>query len=120
MVSGYQKAIRKLWDGLCDVYVRETQVNPASGRDEPVPVLLHQNVPCRLSYHLIAETKEDSGAEKIQQTTKLFLAKDVEIPPGSKLVVTQEGKTEAYSRTGQPAVYSHHQEIMLKLFERWA
>lgn len=120
MVSGYKNALVRLWDGRCDVYIREAQVNPANGRNEPVVVLLHQGVPCRLSYHLIAETSETDGAAKIAQTTKLFLSKDVEIPPGSKLVVTQNEKTVAYSRTGQPAVYSYHQEIMLKLFERWA
>lgn len=120
MVNGYKNALRRFWGGLCDVYIRETQVNPANGRDEPMVVLLHQGVPCRLSYQSIAETGETDGAATVRQTTKLFLSKDVEIPPGSKLIVTQNGKTVAYSRTGEPAVYSYHQEIMLKLFEGWA
>lgn len=35
MVKSYQDALRRLWDGLCDVYVLETAVNKANGRDEP-------------------------------------------------------------------------------------
>ena len=32
MVKSYQDALRRLWDGLCDVYVLETAVNKANGR----------------------------------------------------------------------------------------
>ena len=57
---------------------------------------------------------------KTQQSLKLFLDKSVVIPPGSKIVVTQEGQTNAYAQSGPPAVYSVHQEIMLVPFERYA
>lgn len=120
MVSSYQSALQKLWDGLCDVYVRETKVNEANGRDEPVVVPVLQNVRCRLSFSSITSTSENSEAALIQQVVKLFLAKDVEIPPGSKIVVTQEGKTEAYVKSGEPAVYRYHQEIVLERFKEWA
>lgn len=116
----YRNAIQSLWDGLCDVYIRETVINPDNGRDEPVEVLKLQNQPCRLSFSNIAGTNEESSAALVRQTTKLFIAKDVEIPPGSKLIITQEEKSEAYQMSGKPAVYSCHQEIMLELFKEWA
>ena len=54
------------------------------------------------------------------QTTTLFISPDVVIEPGSKIVVTQNGKTVAYKQSGEPALYNTHQEIILELFERWA
>lgn len=116
----YRNALEKLWDGRCDAYVRETDINPKNGRDEATEVLKLRNQPCRLSFSKVSSTSENSGAALVQQTVKLFIAKDVEIPSGSKLVITQEGKTEAYQMSGKPAVYSCHQEIMLELFKEWA
>ena len=120
MVSVYQKALEKLWKGSCSVYIRELHVNPDNGRDEAVEVLLHENTPCRLSFSSISSTGQNERAATVQQATKLFLAKDIEIPPGSKLVVTQEGKTTAYAKSGSPAVYRYHQEIMLERFKEYA
>lgn len=113
-------ALKKLWDGRCDVYVKEMTVNPANGRDEPTEVPKFKNEPCRISFSSVSSTSENNNAELVQQTTKLFIAKEVEIPPGSKLIITQKGKTEAYQRSGKPAVYSCHQEITIELFEGWA
>lgn len=120
MVNGYRNALMRLWDGSCDVFVRETVINEANGRNEPVETCVLRGVPCRLSFSSVSATSENSEAALIQQVVKLFLAKDVEIPPGSKVVVTQEGKTEAYVKSGEPAVYRYHQEIILERFKEWA
>lgn len=109
MVKSYQDALRRLWDGLCDVYVLETAVNKANGRDEPTEVQKLHGEPCRLSFSSISSTTEQDSAPLIQQSVKLFVSKTVEIPAGSKIVVTQEGRTTAYARSGEPAVYSCHQ-----------
>lgn len=120
-MSSYQKALQRLWTGLCSVYVYNRDfVNPANGRNEPKEVPLHQDVPCRLSFRSIPSTSEDNDAALIQQSVKLFLAKDIEIPPGAKLIVTQEGTTAAYAKSGKAAVYRYHQEIQLELFKEWA
>ena len=93
MVKSYQDALRRLWDGLCDVYVLETAVNKANGRDEPTEVQKLHGEPCRLSFSSISSTTEQDSAPLIQQSVKLFISKTVEIPAGSKIVVTQEGRT---------------------------
>ena len=36
MVGGYEASVKKLWHGKCDVYVRDTVINPTNGRNEPV------------------------------------------------------------------------------------
>lgn len=120
MVSGYQAAVRALWRGKCDVYILETAVNPGNGRDEPKEVPIYEKQPCRISFSSVSSTTEQDGAPLIQQTVKLFIDNSVEIPAGSKVVVTQNGKTGDYQRSGKPAVYSEHQEIVLVPFERWA
>lgn len=120
MVKSYQDALRKLWCGLCDVFIRETVRNTSNGRDEPTEVQKLRNEPCRLSFSSISSTTEKDDAALIQQTVKLFIAREVEIPPGAKIVVTQNGVTRTFVRSGEPAFYSTHQEIMLAPFERWA
>lgn len=120
MVGSYRNALKKLWDGVCDVYVIETAVNTENGRNERTEVLKLQNEPCRLSFSNISTTTEQDSAPLIQQTVKLFVSKDADIPPGSKIVVTQEGEEVVYTNSGKPAVYSCHQEIMLEHFRGWA
>jgi len=121
MVSNaYQDAIMKLWDGSCDLFVQEPTTDEGTGRTVQKEVLKLQNEPCRVSYSSISATSPQSEAAAVRQVIKLFISKDVIIPEGSKIVVTQEGKTESYRASGKPAVYSVHQEIMLELFEEYA
>ena len=68
MVKSYQDALRRLWDGLCDVYVLETAVNKANGRDEPTEVQKLHGEPCRLSFSSISRTTEQDNAPRIQQS----------------------------------------------------
>lgn len=119
MVGKYEKALRSLWTGTCDAYIRETTINPANGRNEAQEVLLFQNEPCRLSFASIKSTQENNDAAVVQQSVKLFISKAISIPPGTKLVVTQNGKTDSYSRAGEPGVYTYHQEIALEHFKEW-
>lgn len=120
MVSTYKAALTSLWSGLCNVYVREYTRNAITGRSEPTEVLKLDNEPCRVSFSSITSTGEKDDAPTIQQTVKLFISSAVDIPEGSKIVVTQNGQTEAYTRSGAPAVYTYHQEIMLVPFEEYA
>lgn len=119
-MNRYAKALQKLWNGSCDIYARQTTINPANGRDETEEILLHQTQPCRLSYGTVASTKEADGAALVQQTVKVFLDKNLQVPPGAKLVICQNGETQTYHMSGEPAIYSVHQEIPLELFDRWA
>lgn len=59
-------------------------------------------------------------AAKLTQGTKLFIAPEIKIKPGSKIIVEQNGTTTEYSASGEPAVYFSHSEYMLELFKGWA
>ena len=76
--------------------------------------------PCRLSFQSRNSAAKDDGYSTVSQSVVLFIAPEVEIPSGSKITVTQNGKTTDYCRSGESAVYTSHQEIALELFEDYA
>lgn len=112
-------ALKLLWTDRCDVFNYEeyTRSNKSTGHRE-VPVL--QGLPCRLSFSTSNNTSNSGGASSVDQLIKLFLSTDVEIPAGSKISITRDGKTVDYKQSGEPARFASHQEIVLVLFDGWA
>lgn len=117
---GRSAVLERLWKGRCDVVVRENRKDPDTRRMESTETALASELPCRLSFETLAPAGDNANAVQLAQEVKLFLGREVRVPEGSKLVVTQNGVTTAYRQSGPPAVYAHHQEIRLELFRRWA
>ena len=121
------RELRRLWKGVCDVVVQEQHRDPDTGRTVSRERVLARALPCRLSFKTAAGTggighvAEALGgnAQKPLQSVKLFLGREVEVPPGSRLAVTQNGFTAVYRQSGPAAVYSEHQELRLELADRW-
>lgn len=116
-----RKAIeRNHYDGTCTVTehkkVTDTKTRISDYRD----VVTLEDQPCHLIFKTVNSTKQSESASVMEQVTKLLIPPDVAIKPGSKITVTQAGKTADYTYSGVPAVYPTHQEIMMELFERWA
>lgn len=120
VTDAYRNAIMKLWDGRCDAFTVTAVKDKDTGRTAQNETVLFRNEPCRVSYSSIASASPQSEAADVRQVIKLFISKDVKIPEGAKLVITQEGRTEKYRRAGKPAVYSVHQEVILELEKEWA
>lgn len=112
--------LKKLWIGSCTVITKTKQQDPVTKRIEFVEETIYENEPCRLSYLRITPTTDKNGVAEVVQVPKLFLSNEINIPPGSKIIVTQNGRTTEFSNSGQPAVYTNHQEIVLELFKGWA
>lgn len=112
--------LKTLWAGSCTVISRVKKQDPVTKRTEFVPVTLYEDEPCRLSYQTLTPTTDKNNASEVTQVPKLFLSNEVMIPPGSKIIVTQNGRTTEFGNTGEPAVYSNHQEIIMELFKGWA
>lgn len=112
-------AIQSMYDGKCTVTVREEyeKGNGATGFKE---IVLFENEPCRLSFSNTSSTKEGEVAASVSQVTQLFIGPNVNIPPGSKITVVQNGDTVDYSKSGVKAKYETHQEIILELWKRWS
>lgn len=119
MVTAYEKAVKSLWLDSCAVYIQEKTKDEVTKRTMFTEVCLFENEPCKLSFETVTATDNESHAQISTQGVKLFLSSDVEIPPGSKIVVTHKGKNYKYKQSGPPGVFTYHQEVPLELLEEW-
>lgn len=115
-----RQALEAMYTGICNVYEYEKARNETTKLTAIKERAVLTDIPCKLSYSKIQPTEGKTGAAELAISTKLFLPPDIQIKPGSKIKVTQEGRTEFYESSGKAAIYPTHQEIMLKLTERWA
>lgn len=113
-------ALQRLWEDTCSIYTKEKTTNETTKRTEFAEKLLHENQPCKLSFETLASTSEMNNAPSLRQGVKLFISNTLSIPAGSKIVVTRNGVQYTYKNSGEPGVFTHHQEISLELFEGWA
>lgn len=123
MVGGksYAAAIKSLWRGKCTVTVRNNDTTDENtGRVVVGEVDTYTDEPCRISFDTVNATQTENNAANIIQSITLFIDREVVIPEGSKVTVTQNGATAVYEKSGKPAVYSTHQEIPLEIFKGWA
>lgn len=115
-----KRAVGSLYSGKCTIteHRKVKRENKSTGFED---VVVLENQPCRLSIKNINSTSAtESGASAITQTIKLFMSNDVSVKTGSKITVTQNGKTVDYKNSGEPSYYSTHQEIILELFKEWS
>lgn len=120
----YKKIAESFFDRVCNVYEYREVLEDGFSRRELV--LTQENIPCRRGYSTggntnyvkTAETTQDN--EQIKQLVKLFVASDVKIKPGSKIVVMSGDDKEYYEYSGYELYYDTHCEILLKSVERWA
>lgn len=114
-----RNAIEKTYDGKCTIVEHQKVIksNKSTGFED-VTVLTDQ--PCRVSFKSVTGTDNTESASVVSQTIKLFIAPEIIIKEGSKLIVTQYGATTEYKNSGVPATYPTHQEIILDLFRGWA
>lgn len=115
-----RKAIGRTYTGRCTVIERKDvrdERTKITQKDAEVVVIEQQ--PCRLSFETIQPTRSTPTAATIEQRIKLFLAPELKIKGGSKIIVEQNGRKNEYCASGEPAIYPSHQELKLELFRRW-
>lgn len=112
-------ALALLWDDVCTVIVRKQKIDPHTKITGFVETTLFQGQPCKLSFEALSTTNGDHVAT-VEQKAKLFISADLDIPAGSKMIVTHKGRAFTFTRSSEPGVFSYHQEIMLEAFRRWA
>ena len=115
-----RKAIESLYTGICNVIVYDDVTDPETHLTEKGEVVVFENVPCKLSFERVNSSVSSETYSEKGQGVKLFVNPEMVVPPGSKIVVEQNNVVTAYKLSGEPAVYTSHQEIPLELFERWA
>nr|DAT06865.1 MAG TPA: head closure knob [Caudoviricetes sp.] len=118
-VVAARKAIESTYIGQCTI-TEHQKVRKDNGSTAFNDVVVLENQPCKLSFEKIANNNQTNSAAILIQTTKLFIAPEIQIKPGSKITVVQNGVTTEYKSSGEPAMYQTHQEIMLELFKGWS
>jgi len=111
-----RKAIESLYIGKCTV-TEHQKVKKSNGSTGFSDVAVLEDQACRLSFNTVQTiTQNEDGSASEVQTVTLFISPDVRIAPGSKITVTQNGVTEDYMQSGEPAMHTNHQEIPLELY----
>ncbi|ENY8570605.1 TPA: hypothetical protein KRL22_001421 [Clostridioides difficile] len=117
MVSKTRKAIEMLYRDKCTIVEYQPIKDPVTKRTNNKEVIVLENQPCKLSYKNIVSATEGKVA-KLEQTIKLFVSPNISVKAGSKLIITNQNNiTKEYIRSGEPAIYPNHQEVLLELCE---
>ena len=114
-----KKALMSLWKDRFSLieYHEDMKSNDADGFKE---VAILENQPCKLSFSTLKEANQDDTGAAVIQIVKLFCDNQIDVKPGSKIVIQRDGRTYEYSQSGQPGIFSQHQEIVLIPFQGWA
>ena len=119
MVNKFRKAIESLYIAKCNVYGFVTEEDEY-GVSDSKEMKLHEDIPCRISFKNISTANQTEAFASTFQEIKLFINPEIVISEGSKIEVTQNNRTTMYKSSGTSAVYSNHQEIILKNYKEKA
>lgn len=106
--------LKQLWIGTCTISEYKQVTDPITHQTTSSLVAVATDEPCRLSYST-AKVTGVSGIATVEREITLFISPEIEIKPGSHIVVTQHGRTNSYKRASEPAIYTNHQEVLLTL-----
>lgn len=115
-----RKAIESTYIGVCDVIEQSDMLDEKTAITYQSEVVVLEKQPCRLSFEKIQAANQTELGAAVSLGVKLFVAPEIDIKSGSKIVVTQNGVTTVYRASGEAAVYGSHREIMLELWKEWA
>lgn len=118
LVNLVRKVIESTYCDTCSVI--EWQKTKVKGVVDTELVTVLEEQPCKLSFEDINVATKTESATGITQEIKLFIAPEIEIKSGTKIIVTHCGKTYEYARSGIPAMYETHQEILLEAYKERA
>ena len=117
-----RKAIESRYESTCSVYVYDDVFDPDTKQTKRERVLLIENQPCRLSYQTqafasLVSTQTD-GIPASYQSTKVFLAPELDIPENSEIEVNWQGRLLKFKRSSVPVIHTNHQEVMVEVLDQ--
>lgn len=124
-VVAARNAFADLYQHKVTIYEKQKVINPIDHSTDFKEVALINDEPCRIDFDNSETGTEDKGVVVAPQTITLFIRPDLVIKAGSKIRVTYTDmvsgveQTKDYSRAGEPIPYNTHQEIPLKLFDKY-
>lgn len=102
------------YDCTCTIKEYKSVKDPVSKVTKKQEVISLEDEPCSISYSSVNSTNQTEANATVQQVIKLFIAPEIKIKEGSRIIVTHEGRTTEFKHSGKPAIYSSHQEIVLE------
>lgn len=113
LVRGF---VEDVYTGTMTVYVNE-YVTDENGLEIQQWKARYEDEPCRVSRQN-APQPTDKRPKVFAEITQLTCAPELQIPAGSKITIDFNGRVEDYTRTGEPRVYTTHQNIFIKTWDR--
>jgi hypothetical protein len=105
-------AQRVLWKDVCFVSEYEDEVDEygsTTQRDVAGP----DAIQCKLSFETLSAVDQTDTSAGIVQKAKLFVGIEVQINPGSRILVYHTGRFFDFKQSGQVGFFEYHQEIPL-------
>lgn len=114
----HRKAIEKLYDSTCDIIVLQEIVDE-NGVTDFKDVKLYEKQPCRISQQSVTKTANNHVVSEVDKVINLYIAPELDIPAGSKILVTYNNRTTEYKSSSLPVLYDTYQKIQLEYVGRW-
>ncbi len=119
LVVSTRKAIESTYIGLCTI-VEMQDIEDTNHITKEVEVVVYENLKCRLSFEGSGSAVGNGINNTVSLSVKLFIAPEVDIKAGAKVLVLQSGENFEFNRGGEPIKRDTHQEVELTLVRRWA
>lgn len=117
-----RKAIESRYESTCSVYVYGDVFDEATKQTRRERKLLIENQPCRLSYQTQAfaslVSSQSDGVPSTYQSTKIFMAPELDIPENSEIEVNWQGRLLKFKRSSVPVIHTNHQEVMVEVLDQ--
>ena len=117
-----RKAIESRYESTCSVYVYGDVFDEATKQTRRERKLLIENQPCRLSYQTQAfaslVSSQSEGVPSTYQSTKIFMAPELDIPENSEIEVNWQGRLLKFKRSSVPVIHTNHQEVMVEVLDQ--
>lgn len=123
-MNRHKNAIERLYVDVCNVYEYKKETDPKSKQTKTVRTLVHELLPCRISYGTFVRPSGDEVTSDLTLSAVLFLSPDVIIPAGSEIEVERSvvggSRVIKLKNTSVPYFYATHQEITCSVLEDYA
>lgn len=115
VIDKVRRAVEMLYQDTATVYVNEPVEDPITHATTSDWVVKYKDIKCRISFNKTSADYKDAY-DSSGSTPTLFVAPEVDIPPGSRVEVTRTNMgTVAFRASEMPKVYNSHQEISLNI-----
>lgn len=112
----HRKAIEMTYDCTCTIIEYKSVKDQETKVTKKQEVIILEGQECGISFSKVSSTNPTESVSMVSQTITLFIAPEILVNPGSKIIIKDRFQNETeYKSSGKPAIYLSHQEIILEL-----